>query len=455
MTLQVEKIVAEIERMRRTPGKTGLWTSGMRVHSTSAATVKLVFQHPYFHNEIKLRYGNKIDARLKRLGAERVKYLDDPDAFAQREPAKAPPTDAAVAPSTPTAVKAEKIQQPSNTLLVPASSITPEPISWLWSGWLAAGKLHILAGIAGTGKTTIGTDFAAIVSAGLAWPDGTVAPVGDAAYWSGEDGINDTVIPRLAAAGADLQRVQIIGAENARPFNPSNDMAELEAAIIARAGAIRLLVLDPLVAVVGAVDSHKNAETRAALAPLAELARRTGVAIVGIHHLSKGTTGRDPTERLSGSLAFGAVARVVMITAQTQGEDAAMGDRVLMRAKSNIGADSGGFRYSIIERAVPSSPSILATTVQWGATIEGRARDVLADAESQAGGGRGGAAMKDAIDFLRDALAGGPVAVPVLQAAAAGAGMSWTTIRRAKALIRVLVLKSGMDGGWTWALPSG
>ena len=95
--------------------------------------------------------------------------------------------------------------------LITASSITPEPITWLWDGWLAQGKLHILAGQPGTGKTTIAMTFAAAVSAGRAWPDGTCSPVADVLIWSGEDSPADTLVPRLIASGADRGRVHFVG----------------------------------------------------------------------------------------------------------------------------------------------------------------------------------------------------------------------------------------------------
>ena len=73
--------------------------------------------------------------------------------------------------------------------LVKASDITPEATDWLWDGWLAAGKMHIIGGSPGTGKTTICLSLAAILSAGGTWPDGSEADMGNVVIWSGEDGI--------------------------------------------------------------------------------------------------------------------------------------------------------------------------------------------------------------------------------------------------------------------------
>jgi hypothetical protein len=110
-----------------------------------------------------------------------------------------------------------------------ASSIRPEPISWLWKGWLARGKMHLIAGQPGTGKTTIAVKIAATVSCGGRLPDGTRAPEGNIIIWSGEDDPADTLVPRLEASGADLSRVFFAGdmtcGREARPFDPAKDIA--------------------------------------------------------------------------------------------------------------------------------------------------------------------------------------------------------------------------------------
>lgn len=85
--------------------------------------------------------------------------------------------------------------------LLRANSIRPEKICWLWNGWLAAGKLHILGGAPGTGKTTLSLKMASIISRGGKWMDGTEAPAGNVLIWSSEDDAADTLIPRLIASG--------------------------------------------------------------------------------------------------------------------------------------------------------------------------------------------------------------------------------------------------------------
>ena len=92
-----------------------------------------------------------------------------------------------------------------------ANEIKPKPIDWLWDGWLARGKLEVLSGIAGTGKTTLAISLAATVSIGGKFPDGTRSPIGSVLIWSGEDSAKDTLVPRFMAAGADLSKIHFIG----------------------------------------------------------------------------------------------------------------------------------------------------------------------------------------------------------------------------------------------------
>lgn len=87
----------------------------------------------------------------------------------------------------------------SRVELVCGADIRPEPIEWLWHGWLAAGKLHMIAGAPEAGKTSIALALAATLSTGGRWPDGTRSSTGSVVIWSGEDAINDTLIPRLVA----------------------------------------------------------------------------------------------------------------------------------------------------------------------------------------------------------------------------------------------------------------
>ncbi len=334
--------------------------------------------------------------------------------------------------------------------LLRADAVKIEPVRWLWEGWLARGKLHILAGAPGTGKTTLALGFAATLTVGGRFPDGARCDLGDVLIWSGEDDPADTLAPRLAAMGADLKRVHFVAsvhdAHGRRAFNPSTDVAPLLDTL--RGGVTpRLVIVDPIVNAI-AGDSHKNAEVRQGLAPLVELAAEIDCALLGISHFTKGTAGRDPVERVTGSLAFGALARVVLAAAKKPEDQG--GGRLLARAKSNIGPDGGGFAYSIDVVAVPNYPTVQATRVLWGESVQGTARELLADAEidTDAGG-----EQRDAADWLRDLLAAGPMDSNEVRRAADANGISWATLRRAKKRIGAESEKAGMSGGWSWFLP--
>jgi len=170
--------------------------------------------------------------------------------------------------------------------LIRAADVEPKPVSWLWRGWLARGKMHLIAGQPGAGKTTIALKAAATVSSGCQWPDGSLAEQGNVVIWSGEDDLADTLIPRLEASGADLTRVFFAGemsyGKERRAFDPAKDIPALQAAID-KAGGASLIVVDPIVSATAA-DSHKNSETRRGLQPLVDMATTINAALIGVTH---------------------------------------------------------------------------------------------------------------------------------------------------------------------------
>jgi len=335
--------------------------------------------------------------------------------------------------------------------LTSASDIEAAPVLWLWRGWLARGKMHIIAGQPGTGKTTLAMKIAAAVSAGGRWPDGTLALKGNVIIWSGEDDPADTLIPRLEASGADLTRIYFAGVmkcgKERRPFDPAKDVAALQAAIEA-AGGPSVIVIDPVVCATAA-DSHKNSETRRGLQPLVDMAAKLDAALLGITHFTKGSEGRSPFDRVTGSVAFGALARVVLVAARQQdGGDGKPGPRIFMRAKSNIGPDDGGFNYDLQLVPMRSRPDIIASVVYWKDAVSGNARDIVAEAESildtEAAGER-----HEAAEFLTDFLSGGPKSQKEVKEAAEANCHAWRTVRRAQKELGIKPSKSGMTGGWS------
>jgi putative DNA primase/helicase len=341
-----------------------------------------------------------------------------------------------------------ELHQNDGVLIACGADLAPEPVRWLWQDWLALGKLHILAGAPGQGKTTIALAIAAAVSAGGRLPDGSRPECGNILVWSGEDDPADTLLPRLIAAGADRAGCYFvqgsrIGGE-VHPFDPARDMAALEEK--ARAiGGVKLLIVDPLVSAVTG-DSHKNTEVRRSLQPIVDLASRLDCAVIGISHFSKGGAGGDPASRVVGSIAFTAVARVVLVAAKTKNEEGEE-SRILARAKSNIGPDDGGFVYHI-DQTEPI-PGISASYVKWGKPVAGTARELLAEPEQGVDECR--SAVDAAEDFLRQLLADGLTPSSAVKTEATIAGVSWASVRRAADELGVKKQK-GADC-WYWSLP--
>ncbi|MDZ4145693.1 MAG: AAA family ATPase [Burkholderiales bacterium] len=341
---------------------------------------------------------------------------------------------------------------PDGVVLTCGSDLTPEPVRWLWPAWLALGKLHILAGAPGQGKTTIAMALAATVSIAGRWPDGTHSEAGNVLIWSGEDDAADTLLPRLLAAGADRSRCFFISGSRiggeVQPFDPASDMGQLLAAV-EKIGGIKLLVVDPVVNVVTG-DSHKNTEVRRAMQPLVDLAAACDCALLGITHFSKGGQGSDPSQRVIGSVAFTAVARVVLVAAKVKGEDG-KDTRILARSKSNIGPDDGGFQYHLEQVEVDAFPGIEAARIAWGKAVEGNARELLTDPNEA---GEEVTDSNDACDLLKAELSIGTlISAEVACKPLKDAGFSKKQIWAASKKLRVIRKKGGMKEGWQWRLP--
>jgi len=323
--------------------------------------------------------------------------------------------------------------------------IAPKPVRWLWPGRIPLGKLTLLIGDPGLGKSLLTADVASRVTRGAPFSDRAMCESGGVIFLSAEDDAADTIRPRLDAAGADVSRVHILeavrvaltdGSLTEKPFNLETDSACLEGALRERPD-VRLIVIDPISAYLGGVDSHSNAEVRGILAPLVALAGRFGIAVLCITHLRK--SAGAAIYRAISSIAFAAAARAVWAIA-CDPEDGER--RLLLAVKQNLSASAAGLAFRI-----ETQNNVPRLVWEQGA-VALAANDVLGNVDMQ----QDQSERREAKEWLRDLLADGPVAVKRIQSEAKGAGHSWITVRRAKQGLEVVVSKNGYQGRSEWRL---
>lgn len=336
----------------------------------------------------------------------------------------------------------------ASAAVVTLSSVMPKPVQWLWRPHFALGKLSVLAGHPGLGKSLVTMDLAAHVSTGSDWVDGTPCPKGSVVLVSGEDDPGDTLRPRLDAAGADVHRIHYLRAVYDQHGERGFSLADVPAlsALLARLKDCRLIIIDPVSAYLAGTDSHKNADVRALLAPLAQMAGDFGVAIICVSHLNKGQG--DAIGRVTGSLAFVAAARSAYAVARDR-DDASR--RLLVPIKNNLGADVCGVSYQIAETSAEGIGSV--PYVIWNRDpVTVTADDALAPACQME------STVADATEFLLGMLKAGAVPVRELKDESSAAGLTWRTIERAKAELGIIAERQGTTGRgggfWAWRLKS-
>jgi RecA-family ATPase len=282
----------------------------------------------------------------------------------------------------------QNIHVDNSVILHNALSDEPRPITWLLPNWLPVDKITILAGSPGVGKSTIACAIAARVSPSQAeshvsWPDSTCHYGGNVIIISTEDDYLDTILPRLKAAGADLDHVFNIN--SFRPwrgihsftFIPEN-ITKLEREIRAIGGAA-LIIIDPISQIVTG-DFGNNSKMRPAMEYIGRLAKKWNCAILGITHLSKASKGKDPIDRIFGTAAIGQVARSVMIAMRNEsGVLDGGGTHVLVRAKgSNVNTD-GGYSYRILNDNFTNDEGdvIHTSKIDWCDAVDGQVQYLL------------------------------------------------------------------------------
>jgi hypothetical protein len=326
------------------------------------------------------------------------------------------------------------------------STVRPERVEWLWPGRIPLGKLTILDGDPGLGKSVLSLDLAARMSRGLPMPDDAPGRQGGVVLLSAEDGLEDTIVPRLEAAGADRSRILALesvgmGTDRHLPSLPE-DIIHIIAAI-ARVHAL-LVVVDPIMAYLdGKVNAHRDQDCRRALHPLAAMAQKYGVAVVVVRHLNK-ATGGSAIYRGGGSIGIIGAARSGLLVAKDPDNP---DRRILASTKCNLAklppslaydlstADNGALRIGWMGASPHSAESLLA------APRDDEDRDAIQDAQ----------------EVLRSILEGGSRPAAEIKKEARKAGVSERTLSRAKTILGVRSKRIGFSksGEWYWELPIG
>ena len=237
--------------------------------------------------------------------------------------------------------------KPETVKIIRMSDVELTPVEWLWKPYLPFGKLSVLQGNPGEGKTYFAMHLAAACTNGKLLPNMERMEPFNVIYQTAEDGLGDTVKPRLIEAGADLDRVLVIDDSDVQ-LTLSDE--RIEKAIIENNA--RLVIIDPIQAYLGAdVDMNRANEVRPIFMRLGQVAQRTGCAILLIGHLNK-AAGMQSLQRGLGSIDIAAAVRSVMFIGKLK-HDPTM--RILTHEKSSLAppgvslafslGDEGGFRW--------------------------------------------------------------------------------------------------------------
>lgn len=333
--------------------------------------------------------------------------------------------------------------------LVRAADVECVPLDWLWGGYIPRGKLTLLEGDPGVGKSTVCLDIAARVTQGREMPDGwsrAGEPPQNVLVLAGEDDMADTIRPRLEAAGGDAARLwqRSYVLERWAPRPPSLDDLVILTEDFRRL-APALVIVDPLVLFLPPDTATNNdMQVRQALGPLQQLAAESGAAILAVRHLRKQET-RKAVHAGGGSIGFAAAARSMLLCGPAP-DDEETRTFLLARGKSNYAGPAATLRYAIEECKG-------STRIRWLGESEISADELVSHTSPEARRGGG----PDALQFLLESLADGPRQAIELAEEAGLAGISRSALYRARKKAPVHQSRDGYGAGsvsW-WELIKG
>ncbi len=340
----------------------------------------------------------------------------------------------------------------SELIATPASGITAKNVRWAWQGWMPLGMLSLLVGLPGRGKTTLAEQLSADITRGELAGDLHGNPA-DVLMVSYEDSVEHTLVPRLMAAEADLDRVHLLGcSDKGRSLDLSHHLPSIER--IAKSRQARLLVVDPLVAGLSRenVNSHRDQDVRSVLAPLAALAARCDLAVLATMHFSKSAT--SALIGAGGSIGFVGAARSILVFGVDPNDERGAGGpkRVLAHAKCNVSRLQKSRGLDLVEHVIDpfGSEPIVTSRVELGGQSDVSADDLVREDD------RTVSPRVQAERFLRELLADGPHRASEVFDLAEDADIAVKTLKRAKKDLGIDSFQRKAPDGkreWWWVVP--
>lgn len=327
------------------------------------------------------------------------------------------------------------MNKPNELILINVSDIKSEKVKWLWLNRIPVGKITLVQGDPGCGKSFLTCNIATAITlgqpiAGIGEPN----EPGNVLMLNGEDGMGDTIRPRLEKMGANLTKIELLqGVKKANGkeehFSLADDLSALEQALSIKNYA--LVVIDPLNAYLGKTDTFKDNSLRNVLTPLAKLAEKFSVAFVCVGHLTKG--GRDKSiYRGQGSIAYVAAARCAFLVGNKNGE------RVFINNKNNLAPFAPSLAFEIDAESRFIWKGITTTTDA----------EILAPDDT----GEEASAIEEAMEYLSDTLAYGEVESTKVISNGIKLGISIATLKRARERLNVKSRRDGFGGKWMMRL---
>jgi AAA domain len=324
---------------------------------------------------------------------------------------------------------------------VSIANVRPKEVEWLWKPYIPLGKLTLFDGDPGVGKSWATCALVTAITHGYGLPDVPATEARNVVMLSAEDGLDDTIRPRLESMGADLAKVT---ARNKAMTFDERGIEQLEVHVSKLNPA--LIVIDPLFAFVGGKkDIYRDNEARTVTTPLAELAQNHGCSIVAVRHLTKQQ--QKAIYAGGGSMAFIGAARSALLFGHDANNPQKCG---FVHAKCNLAPKGDAIGYRI-ERTADERGRF-----QWTDKSDLTAEKILATPNASGSGEQ--TAISEAKDFLREMLRDGRATAEEIYSEAKSAGVSEATLKRAKTALKVRARRASKgnkgDGGWTWELPT-